>query len=153
MGASVASADKSWQYLTDVISDILSTVHRLSPKLVAGAYIVHSPKITMSPEDIIALPAKELFPVEGIRNSIRDGYCLSVKDSNTNRCARAAISDLFGGCTPSLEDIGRINWPCAQPDPSQPQSPCGTSQPDALSQAVYSECIIIYIYYVYYIIM
>ena len=145
MGASVVSADESWQYLTDVISDILSTVHRLSPKLVAGAYIVHSPKITMSPEDIIALPAKELFPVEGIRNSIRDCYCLSVKDSNTNRCARAAISDLFGGCTPSLENIGRINWPCAQPDPSQPQSPCGTSQPDALSQTVYSECIIIYI--------
>ena len=139
MGASVTSADKSCQYLMDVISDILSTVHRLSPKLVAGAYIVHSPKIAMSPEDIIALPAKELFPVEGIRNSIRDGYCLSVKDSNTNRSTRAAISDLFGGCTPSLEDIGRINWPCAQLDPSQSQSPCGTSQPDALSQTVYSE--------------
>ena len=151
MGASVASADKSCQYLTDVISDILSTVHQLSPKLVAGAYIVHSPKITMSPEDIIALPAKELFPVEGIQNSIRDGYCLSVKDSNTNRSTRAAISDLFGGCIPSLEDIGRINWPCAQPDPSQPQSPCGTSQPDALSQTVHSEYM--YIYYVYYIIM
>ena len=51
MGASVASADKSCQYLMDVISDILSTVQRLSPKLVAGAYIVHSPKIAMSPED------------------------------------------------------------------------------------------------------
>ena len=147
MGASVASANKLCQYLTDIISDILSTVRRLSPKLAAGAYIVHSPKIAMSPEDIIALPAKELFPVEGIRNSIRDGYCLSVKDSNTNRSTRAAISDLFGGCTPSLENIGRINWPCAQPDPSQPQSPCGTSQPDALSQTVHSE----YMYYVYYI--
>ena len=139
MGASVTSADKSCQYLTDVISDILSTVHRVSPKLVAGAYIVHSPNIAMSPEDIIALPAKELFPVEGIRNSIKDGYCLSLKDSNTKRSTRAAISDLFGGCTPSLENIGRINWPCAHPDPSQPQSPCGTNQPDALSQIVYSE--------------
>ena len=139
MGASVASADTSCQYLTDVISDILSTVHQLSPKLAAGAYIVHSPKIAMSPEDIISPPPKELFPVEGIRNSIRDGYCLSVKDSNTNRSTRAAISDLFGGCTPSLEDIERIDWPCAQPDPSQSQSPSGPSQPDALSQTVYSE--------------
>ena len=145
MGASVASADMSCQCMTDVISDILSTVHQLSPKLEAGAYIVHSPKGTMSPEDIIAIPAKELFPVEGIRNSIGDRYCLSVKDSNTNRSTRAVISDLFGGCTPSLEDIGRINWP--QPDPSQPQSPSGTSQPDALSQTVYSE----YIYTVCYI--
>ena len=145
MGASVTSADKSCQYLMDVISYILSTVHRLSPKLAAGAYIVHPPK--MSPEDIIALPAKELFPVEGIRNSIRDGYCLSLKDSNTNRSTRVVISDLFGGCTPSLEDIGRINWPCAEPDPSQSQSPCGTSQPDALSQTVYSEYIYYYVYY------
>ena len=154
LGSSVVSADKSCQYLTDVISDILSTVHRLSPKLVAGAYIVHSPKIAMSPEDIIALPAKELFPVEGIRNSIKDGYCLSVKDSNTNRSTRAVISDLFKGCTPSLEDIGRINWPCAQPDPSQPQSPCGTNQLDALSQTVYSEyilCIVRISYLQYYV--
>ena len=155
IGANVVSADESCQYLTDVISDILSTVHRLSPKLAAGAYIVHSLKSSISPEDIIALPAKELFPVEGIQNSIRDGYCLSLKDSNTNRFTKAAISDLFGGCTPSLEDIGRINWPCAQPDASQPQSPCGTSppqspsgpsQPDALSQKVYSEYM--YIYYI-----
>ena len=145
MGSSVASANTSCQYLTDVIGDILSTVHRLSPKLAAAAYIVHSQKIAMSPEDIIALPEKELFPVEGIRNSIRDGYCLSLKDSNTNRSTRAVISDLFGGCTPSLQDIGRINWP--QPDPSQPQSPCGTSQSDALSQTVYSEYIYIRIMY------
>ncbi len=141
MGTSVASADTSCQYMTDVISDILSTVHQLSPKLAAGAYIVHSPKITMYPEDIVALPAKELFPVEGNRNSLGDGYCLSLKDSNTNHSTRAVISDLFGGCTPSLEDIGRINWPCAQPDPSQLQSPSGTSLPDALSQTVYSESI------------
>ena len=160
MGASVVSAEKSWQYLTNVISDILSTVHRLSPKLAAGACIVHSPKIAMSPEDIIALPEKELFPVEGIRNSLGDDYCLSLKDSNTNRSTRATISDLFGGFTPSPEVIGRINWPCAQPEPSQLQSPCGTSQlqspcgtsqPDALSQTVYSEYIYIciYIYYIH----
>ena len=145
MGSRIASADTSCQYLTDVISDILSTVHRLSPKLAAGAYIVHAPKSTMSPEDIIAVPAKELFPLEGIRNSIRDGYCLSLKDSNTNRSTRVVIADLFGGCTPSPEDIGRINWP--QPDPSQPQSPSGTSQSDALSQTVYSEYIYIRIMY------
>ena len=154
MGTNVASADTSCQYLRDVISDILSTVHRLSPKLAAGAYIVHSPTITMSPEDIIALPAKELFLVEEIRNSISigDDYCLSKKDSNTNRSTRAVISDLFGGCTPSVEDIGRINWPRAQPDPSQPQSSSGTSLPDALSQTVYSEYIyilrIIYLNYI-----
>ena len=128
LSASVTSPDKSCQYLTEVISDILSTVHRLSPKLAAGAYIVHPPKTVTSPVDITAPPPQDLFPVEGIRKSCRDGYSLSLKDSNSNCFNRAAIFDLFGGCTPSLEDIGRINWP--QPDPSQPQSPCGPSQPD-----------------------
>ena len=140
VGASIASADISCQYLTEVISDILSTVHRLSPKLAAGAYMVHPPKIAMSPEDITSPPLKELFPVEGIRHSISYGYCLSLKDTNTNRSTRALISDLFGGCTPSLEDIGRMNWP--KPEPNQPQSLSGRSQPNVLSQAVYGKCIL-----------
>ena len=119
MSASIVSADKSCQYLTDVISDILSTVHRLSPKLAAGAYIVHPPRNATSPADIIAPLPKELFPVKGIRNSYscRDGYSLSLVDSNSDRSNRVAIFDLFGGCNPSLEDIGRIDWP--QPEPCQ----------------------------------
>ena len=129
LSASVTSADKSCQYLTNVISDILSTVHRLSPKLAAGAYIVHPPRIATSRADITDPPPQDMFPVEGIRKSFRDGYCLSLKDSNSDCFNRAAIFDLFGGCTPSLEDIGRINWP--QPDSGQPQSLCGPSQPQS----------------------
>ena len=129
LSASVTSADKSCQYLTNVISDILSTVHRLSPKLAAGAYIVHPPRIATSRADITDPPPQDMFPVEGIRKSFRDGYCLSLKDSNSDCFNRAAIFDLFGGCTPSLEDIGKINWP--QPDSGQPQSLCGPSQPQS----------------------
>ena len=135
MGASEVATDKSCQYLTEVISDILSTVHRLSPKLAAKAYIVHPPRTVTSPEDVIAPPPKELFPVEGIRSSYKDGFSLSMPDSNSDRCERVAIVDLFGGCTPSLNNIGRINWTCAEP-----QSSVQPSQPDVLSQAVYSEC-------------
>ena len=140
VGVSHTSADKLCQYLTDVISDILSTVHGLSPKLVARAYIVHLPRTVMSSEDVIAPLPEELFPVEVIRSSYIDGFSLSLKDSNSDRCKRVAIIDLFGGCTPSLEDIGRINWPHSQPNPvpSQPQLLSGRSQPDVLSQAVYS---------------
>ena len=125
ISASRTSADKSCQYLTAVISDILSTVHRLSPKLAAAAYIVHPPRVATSPEGITAPPPKELFLVEGIQSSIRDGekYALPLKDSN-NDCSSTAVADLFGGCTPSLEDIGRICWP--QPEPNQPQSPPGS---------------------------
>ena len=107
--------------------DILSTVLRLSPKLAAGAYIVHPPKIATSPGIITAPPPKELFPVDGIRSSNRDSFSLSLKDSNTNHSTRAAIFDLFGGCNPTLDDTERISW--SQPEPKQSQSPLGASLP------------------------
>ena len=144
IGASRTSADKSCQYLTEVISDIISTVHRLSPQLAAGAYIVHPPMMSASSEDTGAPPPKELFPVEGIRSSIKDNEedSLSLKDSITGRCTIVAVSNLFGGYTPSLEDIERICW--MQPEANQTQPSRGTSQPesshpDVLSQTVYSE--------------
>ena len=145
VSTSVLSANKLCQYLIDVICDILSTVHRLSPKLAAGTYIVHPARTVASFEDITALPSKELFPVEGVQCSIRDceRYCFSLKDSN-NAYTRVAISDLFGGFTPTLEDIERINW--TKPEPNLFQSPTGSNQPkssqnDILSQTVYSELI------------
>ena len=130
IAASLASADKSCQYLTDVISDILSAVHRLSPKLVADCYVMHPPLTAAVFEDIKIPHPQILFPVADIQSSIQGGemFSLSLKSSETGHSTRAAIFDLFGGYTPSLEDIGRINWP--QPDPSQPQSPCGPSQSD-----------------------
>ena len=129
IGATLASADKSCKYLTDVISDILSTVHRLSPKLAAGAYIVHPPIMETPSVGVTALPPKKLFPVEGIRSSIRDHkeFALSLKD-NENCWNRVPVTDLFGGCTPSLEDIGKIHWP--QPETNQTHSPTGPTQPE-----------------------
>ena len=144
MGESEVSPDKSCQYLTEVISDILSTVQRLSPKLEAKAYIVHPPRTVTSPEDVIAPPRNELFLVEGIRSSYKDGYSLSRPDSNSDRCERVGIIDLFGGCVPSLNNIERISWTCAEP-----QSSVQPSQSDVLSQAVYSECISFLLYYDY----
>ena len=152
VGSSIVLADKSCQYLTDVISDILSTVHQLSPKLVAGAYIVYPPMIATLPEGITALP-QEMFPMEGIQSSIRDHkeFAFSLKSSN-DRWNKVPVADLFGGCTPSLEVIGRINWPKLEPNQPLPLSnqeeaaasePAaakpGSSQPDVLSQTVYSE--------------
>ena len=129
IGTSVASSDKSCPYMMDVISDILSTVHQLSPNLAADSCIVHGPKMAaLLCEDVTTLPNQELFPVTDIQDSItrNKDSSFSLKDSNTGDYTRAAVSDLFGGCTPSLEDIGRINWP--QPEPSQTQSPTGPSQ-------------------------
>ena len=139
IGASMASSDKSCQYMIEVISDILSTVHQLSPNLAADSYVVHRPKMAALYEDVTTVPHQELFPVTDIQNSIKynEEFSLSLKDSNIDRSTRAAVSDLFGGCTPSLEDIGRINWP--QLEPSQTQSPTGPNQPDVLSWTVSSE--------------
>ena len=112
-------ADELFHYWTEVVSDVLSAVGQLSPNLAAAAYIVHPPKVATSLEDITTIPQKELFPVQGIHDSIIDhkAFALSLKDSDTYSI-RMAVIDLFG-CTPSLEDIERIIW--TQPVASQPQ--------------------------------
>ena len=139
IGASVVSADKSFQYLTDVISDILSAVRQISSKLAAAAYIVHPSNVTTLPEGNASPPTNELFAVKGIQSSIigHKEFALSMKDTE-DHCNMVPITDLFGGCTPSLQDIERIVWP--QPDPSHPEP--NQLQPDVLSQTVYCEFIL-----------
>ena len=118
VSSSAISADKSCHYLSDVISDILSTVQRLSHKLSAAAYIVHPPIMAALRDDVTAPPPKELFLVEDIRNSIagHENFTLSRKDA-FGHSARLPVCDLFGGWNPSLEDVERILW--TQPEPSQ----------------------------------
>ena len=120
-------ADRLCQYLTHVVSDILSTVNRLSPKLAAAAYIVHPPKQIASPQDITATSPKELFTVEGIRNSItkNEDFSLSLGGSGED-WNMLSITDLFGKYTPTLEMINKIVWP--QAEPTQHQSPTEVNQ-------------------------
>ena len=135
-GRSVVSADKSCQYLADVISDILSAVCRISSKLAAAAYIVHPSNVTTLPEGNASPPPNKLFAVKGIQSSIigHKEFTLSMKDKE-DHCNMVPITDLFGGCTPSLKDIERIVWP--QPDPSDPEP--NQLQSDVFSQTVFCE--------------
>ena len=112
--------DRLCQYMTNVISDILSAVHRLSPKLEAVACIVDPPKVAMSSADITATPPINLFPVEGIRDSIKEyeEFVLSLKNT-ANQVRRTSVTELFQGRTPTQENIEMIIWP--QPAPLQPQ--------------------------------
>ena len=116
-GSSRASSDMSCQFLTDVISDIVLTVHRLSPKLAADSYIVHPPTPALS-ENITTLSPQQLFPLAGIRHSIQDceEFTCSLRNSE-NHWNKTRVADLFGGYIPSLEDVERINW--TQLEPSQ----------------------------------
>ena len=120
-----------FQYLTEVVSDILSTVRQLSPKLEAAAYIVHPPKVAISPEDITAIPRNELFPVEGIQDSIEDGkeFTLSLKEGDKHSM-RMTVTDLFEGCTPSLQDIERIVWAHLVANEPSGQLPTDPKQPE-----------------------
>ena len=53
-------------------------------------------------------------------------------DSNSDRFNRVAIFDLFGGCNPSLENIGRIDWP--QPEPCQLHASTELNSPLSLNE-------------------
>ena len=131
--ASSNMANDLCQYLTDVVSDILSTVHRLSPKLAAAAYIVHPPKQATSTEDATAISPKELFPMEGIQTSIREqkGFALPLWYSE-DLGNMTSIADLFGGCTPTLENIERMLW--TQTELDQPQCPTEPSHHEVLPE-------------------
>ena len=124
-------SDELFQYWTEVVSDVLSTVRQLSPKLAAAAYIVHPPKVAAALEDITTLPQGELFPVQGVQDSIinQKAFALSLKYSD-KYSVRMTITDLFVGCTPSLEEIERIIW--TQPVASQPQLHTEPEQSESL---------------------
>ena len=126
--ASSKMADVLHLYLKDVVCDILSTVRRISPKLTGAAFIVYPPKMTNSPEDIVSVPTKALFPVEGIRDSIKEHkeFTFSRKDDK-NSPIRMSVANLFGECTPSLESIQKLLW--TQLVSNQPHSPAEPNQP------------------------
>ena len=125
--------DKLCPFLTDVVSDILLTVYRLSSRLAAAAYIVHPPKVATTPDNISTPFPKELYPVEGIRDSIgkHKEFALSLMDSE--RCSkRTSVADLFAGHIPSLKNIEKIIW--TQPVTNQPQSPTELQQSEICTE-------------------
>ena len=126
-------ANNLYQYLTDVVSDILSTVRRFSPKLAAAAFIVHPPKWATSTEDATAISPKELFPMEGVQSSIRErkGFALPLGYSE-DLGNMTTITDLFGGCTLTLENIERLLW--TQTELDQPQCPTEPSHHEVLPE-------------------
>ena len=121
IGASLTSADKLCQYLIAIISDILLTVHQLSPKLEADSYIVHPPIMAALYKDVITPSPQSLFPVADIQSSIEkcEEFSLSLRDSNGDRSTIEVLSNLFGGYTPSQVDIWRITWPQSEADPCE----------------------------------
>ena len=129
VSASITSAEKTCQYLTDIISDILSTVGRLSPKLAADCYIVHPPTAALY-KDVLTPPPQKLFLVTDIQKSIKDHeeYSLSLMDMN-NPPTRVAVSNLWCASEGTLKSIEMISW--TQPVPNQPQSPAVPNQPQS----------------------
>ena len=126
LGASEETADRLYQYLMKVVDDTLSTLRRVSPNLKADAYIVHRPVRVALPCKLVKLPPpsqKELFPVAGISMSIQDckRHALS-RLGEDSRSSRVPVLDLFGGHTPTLQDVESIHWKPLQQGLSLPQS-------------------------------
>ena len=137
--SSIKSADKLCQYLIDVIGDVISIVRRLSPKLAATTYIVHPPHLDALYKSV-QVPSEKLYPVELVQSLVSNGEeHISLEKSNRTAIA---ISDLFEGRTPSLEDIGRLNW--TEPKRIHLQSSVESSGAQRL-QAVQSELVCVYV--------
>ena len=130
VGTSEERADRLYHYLMKVIDHILSTVHQVSPNLKADAYVVHRADREALPCEVFELPPpspKELFPVSSIVRSIKEAKRGALSQWDENDISRSElVSDLFGGHTPTQEDVEKIRWP--QPSPMQCQSPMSTAE-------------------------
>ena len=124
-----ASAEKGCNYLAHIVSDILSTVHQLSPNLAAAAYIVH-PETAALCKALADLTKRDVFLLEDIQESLKIDrkYALSPKDCH-GISTQLPISDLFGKVTPPLQDIEKMMW-----------RQCESSRPRSLSEQIEPNC-------------
>ena len=111
VGVSEVTADKLHQYLTNIIVDIISTVHQFSPQLTANADIIVPPRQTrldMLCQDTLDT-SHTVFPVADIHDSIKNCKTYTVPLPGGDH-ARSRVADLFGGHVPTLQDIEKIHW-------------------------------------------
>ena len=103
VGRSKAGAEKLYQYMSTIVSDVIKTTAQLSPKLEATSYIVH-PYTPAMWECAKAPPPDSLYPVSSITGCISSGddHVLSLPRQDGCLPHQTHLTVLFGGWSPSL---------------------------------------------------
>ena len=93
-------------YISTITIDIFATIRELSPTLSATAYIIHPADPQVLLENPRSPSPQEMFPVEVILESTRNGrkFCLSCMTEN-KPALNPSITEVFCGFEPSEEVV------------------------------------------------
>ena len=109
IGRSEVGPEVLCSYVSTITQDIFATIHELSPTLSATAYIIHPADPQVLLENPKSPSPQEMFPVEVILESTRNGskFCLSCMTEN-KPALKPSITEVFCGFEPSEEVVQRL---------------------------------------------
>ena len=111
VGRTEAEPEKLYQYMSTIVSDVIKTTAKLSPKLEATSYIIH-PYTPAMWEGAKAPPPDSLYPVSSIMDSISGGgsRVLSRTRLGGRHPHKTSLTELFGGWSPSLSVVQDMDF-------------------------------------------
>ena len=109
IGRSKAGPEVLCSYISTITQDIFATIHDLSPTLSATAYIIHPADPQVLLENPRSPSPQEMFPIEVILESTRNGrkFCLSCMTEN-RPALNPSITEVFCGFEPSEKVVQRL---------------------------------------------
>ena len=109
IGRSEVGAEVLCSYISTITQDIFATLCELSPTLSATAYIIHPADPQVLLENPRSPSPQEMFPVEVILKSTRNGstFCLSCTTEN-KPALKPSITEVFCGFEPSEEVVQKL---------------------------------------------
>ena len=116
IGRSKVGPEVLCSYISTITKDIFATIRELSPTLSATAYIIHPADPQVLLENPRSPSPQEMFPVEVILESTRNGskFCLSCMAEN-KPALKPSITEVFCGFEPSeevLQSLCFVNGTC-----------------------------------------
>ena len=109
IGRSEVGPEALCSYVATITGDIFATIRELSPTLSATAYIIHPADPQVLLENPRSPSPREMFPIEVILESTRNGRNLCLSCMTENKPAlRPSITEVFCGFEPSEEVVQRL---------------------------------------------
>ena len=109
IGRSEVGPEALCSYVATITQDIFATIHELSPTLSATAYIIHPADPQVLLENPRSPSPQEMFPVEVILESTKNGskFCLSCMTEN-RPALKPSITEVFRGFEPSEKVVQKL---------------------------------------------
>ena len=111
VGRTEEGPEKLYRYMSTIVSDVIKTTAKLSPKLEATSYIIH-PYTPAMWEGAKAPPPDSLYPVSSVMDSISGGgsRVFSRTRQGGHHPHKTSVTELFGGWSPPLSVVQDMDF-------------------------------------------